>query len=499
VSENETTYPVQGVLQGRYRLAEPIGYGGMATVYRARDELLGRDVAVKLFEASTSDPADLKRQENELAVLGSLSHHSVVTLLDAGVDRANPEHPHLYLVMELLRGADLKQTLKHGPLSVRQAAEIGYDLAQGLEYIHDLGLVHRDIKPANILISAYTNADARRYAKLTDFGIAVRAEEALETQDGTTTGTAAYLSPEQALGRQIGPASDIYSLGLVVLECLTGELAFPGQPVQSALARLQRDPEVPEWITPAFRELLIGMTQREPEDRPPIREAILAFRQLVVSDAGRHKVVDQELIPDNEAARLDAVARYDILDTPPDGAFDRITALAARLFQVPVAIVSIVDHDRIWFKSHHGVDVTQIGRDPGLCASAILFNEPWVVEDARADPRTLVNPLVAGDFGLQFYAGVPLRTHDGFNLGTLCVLDFEPRPVTDDEMRTLEDLAAVVMSELELRRETRRLHAQPAAAVPSESARPDSVPAAPTPGGFVPAAPSRGELAPVLL
>ena len=100
------------------------------------------------------------------------------------------------------------------------------------------------------------------------------------------------------------------------------------------------------------------------------------------------------LIPANERERLDAVRRYDILDTPPDGAFDRITALAARIFDVPISIVSIVDADRIWFKSRHGVDVDEIGRDPGLCASAILHDEPWLVTDAKFDPRTLTNPLV---------------------------------------------------------------------------------------------------------
>ena len=134
-----------------------------------------------------------------------------------------------------------------------------------------------------------------------------------------------------------------------------------------------------------------------------------------------------ELIPSNEAERLAAVRRYDVLDTPPDGAFDRITALAARLFDVPIAIVSIVDTDRIWFKSHHGLDVEEIGREAGLCASAILHDGPWLVTDAAIDPRTLANPLVAGEFGLRFYAGVPLTTHDGYNLGTLCVIDHEPR------------------------------------------------------------------------
>ena len=153
---------------------------------------------------------------------------------------------------------------------------------------------------------------------------------------------------------------------------------------------------------------------------------------------------------------MNEVHRLEILDTPADGAFDRIAALAARIFGVPIAIVSIVDHDRIWFKSHHGLELEQIPRDPGLCASAIMSDTPRVVEDARSDPRALANPLVAGEFGLQFYAGVPLKTRDGYNLGTLCVLDFEPRAVTAAEITTLEDLASVIMNELELRLETRR-------------------------------------------
>lgn len=170
--------------------------------------------------------------------------------------------------------------------------------------------------------------------------------------------------------------------------------------------------------------------------------------------------VDPELIPTGEAERLEAIRRYDILDTPPDGAFDRITALAARLFQVPIAIVSVVDVDRIWFKSHHGLDLEQVPRDGGLCASAILQDGPWVINDAPHDPRALTNPLVAGEFGLKFYAGVPLQTADGHNLGTLCVLDFEPRELSVEETGTLEDLAAMVLTELELRLASRRAVAE---------------------------------------
>lgn len=158
----------------------------------------------------------------------------------------------------------------------------------------------------------------------------------------------------------------------------------------------------------------------------------------------------------DEAQRLAAVRRYEVLDTPPDGAFERITSLAARLFDVPISIVSIVDADRIWFKSHHGVDAEQVDRDPGLCASAVLQGGPWLVNDARNDPRTLANPLVAGELGLQFYAGVPLTTHDGFNLGTLCIIDQQPRELTDAQVASLSDLAEVVMDELELRLAARR-------------------------------------------
>lgn len=159
-----------------------------------------------------------------------------------------------------------------------------------------------------------------------------------------------------------------------------------------------------------------------------------------------------------EVKRIDAVRRYDILDSPPDQAFDRITALAARACDAPIAIVSIVDEDRIWFKSHHGLDIDQIDREEGLCASAILHDGAWIIENAKTDPRTLTNPLVAGEFGLRFYLGVPLRTADGFNLGTLCALDFEPRQATDRQVADLTDLAAIVMDELELRLAAIRNH-----------------------------------------
>lgn len=157
-----------------------------------------------------------------------------------------------------------------------------------------------------------------------------------------------------------------------------------------------------------------------------------------------------------EEARLAAVRRYEILDTPPDGAFDRIASLAAQLLQTPIAIVSIVDVDRIWFKSHHGIDINEVTRNPGLCASAIIHDEAWVVENALIDPRALANPLVAGEFGLRAYAGAQLRTQDGHNLGTLCVIDKTPRKFTQEQIDILEALADVVVRELEVRLAARR-------------------------------------------
>ncbi|MFI6857934.1 PP2C family protein-serine/threonine phosphatase [Streptomyces sp. NPDC050416] len=161
-----------------------------------------------------------------------------------------------------------------------------------------------------------------------------------------------------------------------------------------------------------------------------------------------------ELIPDPdvEAARIAAVRRYDILDTPPDGAFDRVAAMASRLFDVPVATVTIVDTDRIWFKAAHGLEgVKEIGRDPGLCGSAILRDDALVIPDTLRDPVAADNPLVAGEMGVRFYAAAPIITPDGHRLGTVNVLDTKPRSITEDDTATLADLAAIVLDEMELR------------------------------------------------
>ena len=183
---------------------------------------------------------------------------------------------------------------------------------------------------------------------------------------------------------------------------------------------------------------------------------------LVVTASPREVEVaapsESPLIPDNEGLRLAALGRYEILDTPKDGAFDRITQLAARIFEVPIATITIVDHDRIWFKSKHGIDAEQIDREPGLCASAVLSDKAWVVTDASVDPRSLDNPLVRGELGLRFYAGAPLKTADGYNLGTLNIIDTAPRELGEKDVEILEGLAELVVDNLELRLAALRLY-----------------------------------------
>lgn len=169
-------------------------------------------------------------------------------------------------------------------------------------------------------------------------------------------------------------------------------------------------------------------------------------------------IVTTAPFPANEVERLEALRRYNILDTPPEVAFDRITSLAARLFNMPITLVSLVDESRGWFKSAYGFDMREVQRDTTICSFALLSNEVLVIPDTRQDSRLVCNPFVQNEPGLRFYAGAPLLTQDGFNLGTLCLLDTKPRDALSDEQKAvLSDLAAMVMDELELRLAARKI------------------------------------------
>nr|WP_068890482.1 HAMP domain-containing sensor histidine kinase [Pedobacter panaciterrae] len=149
-----------------------------------------------------------------------------------------------------------------------------------------------------------------------------------------------------------------------------------------------------------------------------------------------------------EEERIKALHRYEILDTPPDGSFDKLTRLAAKLFNVPIAIISIVDKDRIWFKSKHGIDIKEVSRDVGLCAKAVLSDVLYTVEDTLIE---IDEPLLLGDVDLRFYAALPLKTIDNYNLGAFCIIDREPRKFGPEEEAILSDLRDIVMDQIELK------------------------------------------------
>ncbi|WP_374724928.1 serine/threonine-protein kinase [Arthrobacter ginsengisoli] len=254
----------------------------MASVYSARDLNLGRDVALKLFAPQSADPDELRRQETEIELLATLNHPSLVTLFDAGTDTRILDEPRPFLTMELVDGQDLRTRIRHSPLPLDEIAVIGAGVSDALAYVHSLGIIHRDIKPANILLVPVRPGEPLR-PKLTDFGIARMMDGARLTATGTMVGTAAYLSPEQSRGADLGPASDIYSLGLVLLECIKGEIEYPGSAVESAVARLHRAPAIPDSVPAEWAQLIRSMTALDPLDRPSAADLERSLRQALVS------------------------------------------------------------------------------------------------------------------------------------------------------------------------------------------------------------------------
>ena len=252
----------------RFRIESVVGVGGMATVYRCVDESLGRTVALKVFRSELADADDVRRQRDEVQLLASLNAPGLVTLFDAVAEGGVGDHGRAFLVLEFVDGIDLRTKLLDGPPEPAFIARIGSDVAGALSYIHRRGVVHRDVKPSNILLPHDHSTPGAPLAKLADFGIARLLDDARMTATGTVIGTATYLSPEQAQGATVGTASDVYSLGLVLLESLTGLRAFPGTAIEAVLARLARDPEIPLTIGDSWRTLLTAMTARKPQDRP---------------------------------------------------------------------------------------------------------------------------------------------------------------------------------------------------------------------------------------
>jgi serine/threonine protein kinase len=256
------------LLSGRYVVGDVIGRGGMGIVYRAWDTELERPVAVKILRALAPHPADRERFRIEGRFLARLNHPQLITLFDAGTKDEQP-----YLVMELVDGESLAEVFRAGPMRLDDVAQLGAALAETLAYVHRQEIVHRDLKPGNVLLTS----DGR--VKLADFGIArLIGEVGHHTSSGVAIGSAAYLSPEQVRLEPVSGASDVYSLGLVLIEALAGQPVFVGPPTEVALARLTRSPMVdPDWPK-RIRDLLSAMTATVPEHRPNADQVAYALR-----------------------------------------------------------------------------------------------------------------------------------------------------------------------------------------------------------------------------
>ncbi|MGW5656918.1 protein kinase domain-containing protein [Streptomyces humi] len=256
------------ILGGRYRLDALIGSGGAANVHRGFDLRLRRAVAVKLFRAGTGLGTE-EDFRSEATILARLAHPGLVTAYDAGTHDGDA-----YLVMELIDGPTLRTRIAEGPMPCEAVAALGAHLGDALAHAHEAGIVHRDVKPSNIIL------DASGRPHLTDFGISRLLDATTRTATGTLTGTAAYLSPEQVLGQPVGRPADVFALGLVLLESLTGRLEYDGGPLESAIARLHRPPTLPDFLPASFAALLRDMTAQDQQTRPTARDCAEALRQL---------------------------------------------------------------------------------------------------------------------------------------------------------------------------------------------------------------------------
>ncbi len=284
----DETSEAQVVLNGRYRLLKLIGAGGMAQVYQAQDTLLERPVAVKVLRPQVERTADepfLARFRQEARAAANLSHPNIVAIYDVGEGQfPNEAAARPYIVMEFVAGRDLKTVIEaEAPLSVQRALDIAAQIAQALDHAHRAGLVHRDVKPQNVLLTPEGRV------KVTDFGIARALAGSSISEAGVVLGTVHYLSPEQAAGEAATPLSDVYALGVILYEMLTGRLPFTGEtPVAVAVKHLQEEPVPPRdynpLLPPPIEDLILQALEKEPAHRfasaQELAQALIAYRDL---------------------------------------------------------------------------------------------------------------------------------------------------------------------------------------------------------------------------
>jgi serine/threonine protein kinase len=253
-------------LADRYRLGVRLGSGGTGEVHEAWDTLFNRPVAVKILHKGTG-AATRRRFQHEVRTLAGLAHPGVVTVFDGGTDGSRS-----FVVMRLVEGGTLRDRMASGAMDTSTVRELGASLAEALDHIHSHRIVHRDVTPANILLGDHDRPH------LADFGLARLLGSPHLTNSGQIMGTAAYLAPEQVRGQEVAPAADIYALGLILLECLTGRREFEGGPAEVALARLHRPPHIPVGLPEDLAHVLALMTSLLPHRRPTAAHCAQALR-----------------------------------------------------------------------------------------------------------------------------------------------------------------------------------------------------------------------------
>ncbi|MEZ0112140.1 tRNA A-37 threonylcarbamoyl transferase component Bud32 [Catenulispora sp. EB89] len=266
----------------RYVLGPLIGEGATACVYEAEDTVLRREVAVKVFRYTDIGDTRSERVDEETRILASLAHPHLLPVYDSGLGADR----HRFIVMPLVRGTTLARLAARGPVEPREVKRIGAALADALSHIHAGGIVHRDVKPGNVLLAD----DGTAY--LADFGYAHAADSPALTSTDCVVGTAGYLAPEQAQGLSVTSATDVYALGLVLLEALSGERAYQGTPMERATANALRPPRIPARLGPGWMRVLRTLTARDPAVRPAAGEVggllAVAEDELPAVRAGDH-------------------------------------------------------------------------------------------------------------------------------------------------------------------------------------------------------------------
>jgi serine/threonine-protein kinase len=320
------------VLGERYEIESPLGRGGMATVYRARDTVLGRTVAVKILaERYARDARAVERFRREARAAGALNHPNVVAVYDTGAEDGTH-----YIVMEHVEGRTLDELLGAGPLPADEAARIGVAVSNALEAAHEKGLVHRDVKPANIILTPEGGV------KVADFGIARAVEADTLTQTGTVLGTAAYISPEQAKGDPVGPPSDLYSLGCVLYQMLTGRAPFRGESSMAvAFQHVNERPVPPSKVAgvPAGVEaVVLKAMAKKPKGRFPSAAAMAGALDEAASKlpAGVAAPAGPEEVTTEPMKRAKAAATAPIKTPPPPRGGDTAVMTAPPVEARPV-------------------------------------------------------------------------------------------------------------------------------------------------------------------